>query len=156
MFLIQVNFFCRRDKEIFLSEFIFVVLRTYFLNQENISQYVLRLLQCTWVCHLDWSILYFTASSYGCHAWGRGRLLSLEHHNGWTNFSHWQIVHSTGWTNVNLLYIPDGIEIVYLEGLTLCCLEINQSKQPCICIVMHDFHGLKTATFHRIADIACF
>ena len=35
----------------------------------------------------------------------------------------------TGWTNVNLLYFPDSIEIAYLEGLTLWCPEINQSKQ---------------------------
>ena len=32
-------------------------------------------------------------------------------------------------TNVNLLYLPDSIEIASLEGLTLWCPEINQSKQ---------------------------
>ena len=46
MFLIQVKFSCRRDKKVFLSEFIFLDLRTNFSNQENISQYVLRDLQC--------------------------------------------------------------------------------------------------------------
>ena len=35
----------------------------------------------------------------------------------------------TGWTNVNLLYLPDSIEIVSLEGLTLWCAEINQLKK---------------------------
>ena len=35
----------------------------------------------------------------------------------------------TGWTNVNLLYLPDSIEIASLEGLTLWCSEINQSKR---------------------------
>ena len=49
----------------------------------------------------------------------------------------------TGWTNVNLLYLPDSIEIVSLEGLTLWCAEINQLKKA-VGIVMHDFHGLKT------------
>ena len=37
---------------------------------------------------------------------------------------------ATGWTNVNLLYLPDSIEITSLEGLTLWCPEINQSKRP--------------------------
>ena len=36
----------------------------------------------------------------------------------------------TGWTNVNLLYLPDSIEIASLKGLTLWCPEISQSKQP--------------------------
>ena len=36
----------------------------------------------------------------------------------------------TGWTNVNLLYLPDSIEITSLEELTLWCPESNQSKQP--------------------------
>ena len=36
----------------------------------------------------------------------------------------------TGWTNVNLLYLPDSIEIASFEGLTLYCPEINQSRQP--------------------------
>ena len=35
----------------------------------------------------------------------------------------------TGWTNVNLLCLPDSIEIASLEGLTLRYPEINQSKQ---------------------------
>ena len=34
-----------------------------------------------------------------------------------------------GWTNVNLWYIPTSIEIASLKGLSLCCPEINQSKQ---------------------------
>ena len=56
MFFIPVKASCRSDKKIFLSEFIFLVLRkifwyfldlgTYFSNQESISQYVLRHLQC--------------------------------------------------------------------------------------------------------------
>ena len=33
-----------------------------------------------------------------------------------------------GWTNVNLLYLPDSIEIASLEGLMLWCPEINKSK----------------------------
>ena len=33
-------------------------------------------------------------------------------------------------TNVNLLYLPDSIEITSLEGLTLWRPEINQSKRP--------------------------
>ena len=36
----------------------------------------------------------------------------------------------TGWTNVNLFYFPGSIEIASLQGLTLFCPEINQSKQP--------------------------
>ena len=58
--------------------------------------------------------------------------------------------------NVNLLYLPDNIEITSLKGLTLWCPEINQSNKAAVGIVMHDFHGLKTMTFHRIADIAYF
>ena len=55
-------------------------------------------------------------------------------------------------TNVNLLYFPDSIEIVSLNGLTLWCSEINQSELP-----LHDFHGLKImTTFHYVADIAYF
>ena len=38
-------------------------------------------------------------------------------------------VMNTKWTNVNLLCFPDNTEIACLEGLTLCCSEINQSKQ---------------------------
>ena len=37
---------------------------------------------------------------------------------------------NTGRTNVNLLYFPESIEIATLEGLTLWCSEINQSKWP--------------------------
>ena len=37
---------------------------------------------------------------------------------------------NTGWTNVNLLCLPDTIEIASLERLTLWCSEINQSKRP--------------------------
>ena len=62
----------------------------------------------------------------------------------------------TGGTNVNLFYLPDSIEITSLEGLTLWCPEINQSNKAAVGIVMHDFHGLKTMTFHHIADIAYF
>ena len=36
----------------------------------------------------------------------------------------------TGWTKVNLLYLPDSIGIASLEGLTLWCPGINQSKWP--------------------------
>ena len=36
----------------------------------------------------------------------------------------------TGWTKVNLLYLPDSIEIASLEALTLWCPETNQSKRP--------------------------
>ena len=32
--------------------------------------------------------------------------------------------------NVNLFYFSDSMEIASLEGLTLCCPEINHSKQP--------------------------
>ena len=39
----------------------------------------------------------------------------------------------TGSTNVNLLYLPDSIEIASLEGLTFWCPEINQSKRPLAC-----------------------
>ena len=35
----------------------------------------------------------------------------------------------TGWTNVDLMYLSDSIETASLEGLTLWCPEINQSKQ---------------------------
>ena len=35
----------------------------------------------------------------------------------------------TGWTNVNLLYLPDSMEITSLEGLTLWWPEISQSKR---------------------------
>ena len=35
-----------------------------------------------------------------------------------------------GFTNVNLLYFPDSIEITSVEGVTLCCPGISQSKQP--------------------------
>ena len=59
----------------------------------------------------------------------------------------------TGWTNLNLLYLPDSKEITSLERLTLCCPEINQSNKKADGIVIHDFHGLKTMTFHSIADI---
>ena len=37
---------------------------------------------------------------------------------------------SAGWINVNLLYLPDSTENTSLEGLTLWCPEIKQSKQP--------------------------
>ena len=37
--------------------------------------------------------------------------------------------YTTGSTNINLLYLPDSIEIASLEGLTLWCPENNQSKQ---------------------------
>ena len=57
-------------------------------------------------------------------------------------------VNLTGWTNVNLLYFSDSIKIASLKGLSLCC--------PAVGIVMHDFHGLRTMTFHHIADIAYF
>ena len=41
------------------------------------------------------------------------------------------VVHITGWTDVNHLYFSDSIEIASsLEGLTLWCSEINQSKRP--------------------------
>ena len=53
------------------------------------------------------------------------------------------------------MYLPDSIEIASLEGLTLVGPEINQSNQA-VGIVMHDFHGLKTVTFHQVADIAYF
>ena len=33
-------------------------------------------------------------------------------------------------TNFNLLYFPDSKEIAFIEGLVLCCSEINQSNQP--------------------------
>ena len=36
----------------------------------------------------------------------------------------------TGWANVNILSLPDSIEIASLEGLTLWYPEINQSKLP--------------------------
>ena len=62
----------------------------------------------------------------------------------------------TGWTNLNHLYLPDSIEITSLEGLTLWCPEVNQSNKTAVGIVMHDFHGLKTMTSYRIADIAYF
>ena len=39
------------------------------------------------------------------------------------------VIDDTGWTNVNLLYLPDSIEIASLEGLTLWCPESNQSKR---------------------------
>ena len=45
-------------------------------------------------------------------------------------FVHPMLVH-TGWTNINLLYLPDIIEIASLEGLSLWCPEINQSKTFC-------------------------
>ena len=49
---------------------------------------------------------------------------------GWESLQLCQsLVNGTGWTNVNLLYLPDNIEIVSLKGLTLWCPEINQSKQ---------------------------
>ena len=32
----------------------------------------------------------------------------------------------------------------------------NQPIKTAVDIVMHDFHGLKTMTFHRVADIAYF
>ena len=38
IFLIQVKFSCRRDKKIFLSEFIFLILSNIFLIWEQISQ----------------------------------------------------------------------------------------------------------------------
>ena len=55
----------------------------------------------------------------------------------------------------NFFYWPDSIEIAPLEGLTLWCSEINQSKIA-VGIVTNDFHGLKTMTFHRVAVIAYF
>ena len=61
-----------------------------------------------------------------------------------------------GCANENLLYLSDCIEITSLEGLMLWCPEINQSNKTAVGIVMHDFHGLKTMTFNRIADIAYF
>ena len=54
-----------------------------------------------------------------------------------------------------LLYFPDSIEIAFVEGLTLCCPEINQSKNA-VGIVMKDFHGLKKMIFHHVAGIAYF
>ena len=37
------------------------------------------LLLFTWICHLDLSKLKLIASCDRFHAWGRGRLLNLEH-----------------------------------------------------------------------------
>ena len=35
-------------------------------------------------------------------------------------------------------------------------LPRNQPIKTAVGIVMHDFHGLKTMTFHHVADIAYF
>ena len=50
---------------------------------------------------------------------------------------------------------PDSIELAFLEGLTLLCLGINQSKTS-IGTVIDDFRGLKKLSFHCIADIIYF
>ena len=61
----------------------------------------------------------------------------------------------TGWTNVSLLYLPDSIEIATLKGFTLW-VPRNQPIKIAVDIVVYDFHGLKTMTFHCVADIAYF
>ena len=59
----------------------------------------------------------------------------LKTYQAWSQRLHymhekkWIISVTTGWTNVNLLYLSDSIEIASLEGLTLWCPEINQSKR---------------------------
>ena len=49
------------------------------------------------------------------------------------NVSSFCLNPTTRWTNVNLSCFSDSIEIASLEGLTLCCPETNQSKQPLAC-----------------------
>ena len=44
--------------------------------------------------------------------------------------------------------------IFSLEGLTL--VPRNQPMKTAIDMLTHDFHGLKTMTFDRVADIAYF
>ena len=53
---------------------------------------------------------------------------------------------STGYTNVNLLYLPDGIELAYTSGETLCSSG-NQPIEIAIGMAIHDFYSLKTTPF---------
>ena len=60
-------------------------------------------------------------------------LLMIETKTNFASYCFKEIAYNlkaTGWTNVNLLYLPDSIEITSLERLTLWCPEINQSKRP--------------------------
>ena len=50
------------------------------------------------------------------------------------------------------LFFPDSIEIGSLEGLMLWCPEMKPVKTG-IGMVMHNFHGLKTTTYHCVADV---